>query len=185
MYAHTCARAQPTWLPFVLGPALAIDSTPAPVCFSSRRISSSNFPPCGEESTAGQAYGRTQQRRQLGKDKRAAAAAMSASRLPAQQAAGGALLLPAGGRTHIDGAAAAPGASGVSTLQNAAPTKRLCALNGMRQSGVGSQASTLSKAKQQAAVTSRGDVPASPLPTASSRGHRQRQVGPPPYSLVS
>ena len=32
--------------PFVLGPALAMLSTPAPVCFSSRVISSSNLPPC-------------------------------------------------------------------------------------------------------------------------------------------
>ena len=39
-------HAPPTWLPLVLGPALAIDSTPAPVCFRSRVISSSNFPPC-------------------------------------------------------------------------------------------------------------------------------------------
>ena len=32
--------------PFVLGPELAMLSTPAPVCFSSLVISSSNFPPC-------------------------------------------------------------------------------------------------------------------------------------------
>lgn len=30
------------WLPFVLGPELAIERTPAPTCFRSRVISSSN-----------------------------------------------------------------------------------------------------------------------------------------------
>jgi hypothetical protein len=33
------------WEPLVLGPALAMDRMPDPVCFSSRVISSSNFPP--------------------------------------------------------------------------------------------------------------------------------------------
>ena len=37
------------WLPFVLGPALAIDAIPAPVCFKSLVISSSNFPLLGHE----------------------------------------------------------------------------------------------------------------------------------------
>lgn len=31
------------WLPFVSGPAFAIDKIPAPVCFNSGLISSSNF----------------------------------------------------------------------------------------------------------------------------------------------
>ena len=31
------------WLPLVLGPALAMDKIPAPVCFNSGFISSSNF----------------------------------------------------------------------------------------------------------------------------------------------
>lgn len=38
--------AHPTWLPLVLGPAFAMDRMPAPVCLSSRVISSSNLPPC-------------------------------------------------------------------------------------------------------------------------------------------
>lgn len=34
------------WLPLVFGPAFAMLSTPAPVCFNSRVSSSSNFSPC-------------------------------------------------------------------------------------------------------------------------------------------
>lgn len=37
------ARVIKNWLPLVLGPAFAMDRIPAPVCFSSGLISSSNF----------------------------------------------------------------------------------------------------------------------------------------------
>ena len=39
------ARHPCTWLPLELGPALAMDRIPAPVCFRALVISSSNFPP--------------------------------------------------------------------------------------------------------------------------------------------
>ena len=42
---HTGASVMKNWLPFVLGPALAIERMPAPVCFNSRVISSANLPP--------------------------------------------------------------------------------------------------------------------------------------------
>ena len=41
----TGASVMKNWLPFVLGPALAIERMPAPVCFNSRVISSANLPP--------------------------------------------------------------------------------------------------------------------------------------------
>ena len=37
------ARVIKNWLPFEFGPAFAMDKIPAPVCFSSGFISSSNF----------------------------------------------------------------------------------------------------------------------------------------------
>lgn len=37
------ARVMKNWLPFVLGPELAMESIPAPVCFNSLVISSSNL----------------------------------------------------------------------------------------------------------------------------------------------
>jgi len=39
------ASVMKNWLPFVLGPELAMERMPAPVCFSSGVISSANLPP--------------------------------------------------------------------------------------------------------------------------------------------
>ena len=42
---RACASLTKNWEPFVLGPELAIERIPAPVCLSSRVISSSNLRP--------------------------------------------------------------------------------------------------------------------------------------------
>ena len=44
-HTHTHTQREYNWLPLVLGPLLAMLSTPAPVCLSPGWISSANLPP--------------------------------------------------------------------------------------------------------------------------------------------